>query len=202
MKNTVIFLDDDGVMSGNAGRAPQWQKLVGEYMVPRFGGTPEARAAANRKVHQNQLNRYARETHGHPDFDYNSYLRRGQLRWLTAMFEEVGMVPPPNAARLEIARAVQPWVCERVHCPLSGVPRAVRELGNLGYWLYAAFGREIRRPPGVSASHGNRGMLHQMLGTRPDQPPEGGTTGLCPQLLSLLPSLLRDGRPAQSDDAT
>lgn len=43
----VVFVDDGGVLNDNHLRAPQWRRLLGEYLVPRLGGTPEASATAN-----------------------------------------------------------------------------------------------------------------------------------------------------------
>ena len=45
-----LFIDDGGVMNDNARRAPQFARLVGKYMPPRLGGSPEAWAAANTEV--------------------------------------------------------------------------------------------------------------------------------------------------------
>ena len=44
----VLFLDDGGVISDNDVRAPQWQALAGDCLLPRPGGTPALWAEANR----------------------------------------------------------------------------------------------------------------------------------------------------------
>lgn len=36
----VLSLDDGGVMNDNARRAPQWRRLVGDFLIPRPGGRP------------------------------------------------------------------------------------------------------------------------------------------------------------------
>lgn len=38
----AIFIDDGGVMNDNAVRGPQWQRLIGEYLAPRLGGSGAA----------------------------------------------------------------------------------------------------------------------------------------------------------------
>ena len=43
----AIFLDDEGVLNDNSLRAPQWQRLISEFMVSRFGGDTEAWGEAN-----------------------------------------------------------------------------------------------------------------------------------------------------------
>ena len=78
-----IFLDDGDVMNDNAVRGPQWRELIGEFFVPRLGGTSEAWAAANLA------------TAGEVDERYFSRLDQGvsatdawldyQLEWLKAM---------------------------------------------------------------------------------------------------------------------
>ena len=54
-KITTIFLDDGGVMNDNSRRPEQWQRLIGEYCVPRLGGTMEQWAAANWEFVSNNL---------------------------------------------------------------------------------------------------------------------------------------------------
>ena len=46
----TIFLDDGGVLNDNSRRAPQWQRLVGEFLTPRLGGTRLDWANANAAV--------------------------------------------------------------------------------------------------------------------------------------------------------
>ena len=55
-----IFLDDGGVLNDNDRRAPQWQRLVGEFFVPRLGGTHQAWAEANRRTIASNLERMSR----------------------------------------------------------------------------------------------------------------------------------------------
>lgn len=51
----AVFLDDGGVMNGNALRAPQWRRMVGEYFPSRLGGDVAAWAAANREVLEREM---------------------------------------------------------------------------------------------------------------------------------------------------
>ena len=51
----AVFLDDGGVMNDNALRAPQWRRMVGEYLPSRLGGDAAAWAAANREVLEREM---------------------------------------------------------------------------------------------------------------------------------------------------
>ena len=77
--NPSIFLDDGGVMNDNALRGAQWQRLVGEFLAPRLGGDPEARAQANKVVAERMWRRYQEEVWGGQVDDYLSYPGPGPL---------------------------------------------------------------------------------------------------------------------------
>jgi hypothetical protein len=44
----VVFIDDGGVISANQRRAPERERLIGEYLSPRLGGAQEEWERANR----------------------------------------------------------------------------------------------------------------------------------------------------------
>lgn len=55
---TTIFLDDGGVMNDNERRSAEWRRLIGEFLSPRLGGTPEAWGEANGVVFERQWRRF------------------------------------------------------------------------------------------------------------------------------------------------
>ena len=55
---TTIFLDDGGVMNDNTLRGPEWQRLVGEYLSPRLGGSFQTWGDANQVIATREFKLY------------------------------------------------------------------------------------------------------------------------------------------------
>ena len=53
----ALFLDDGGVLNDNSLRAPEWLRLIGEFMPARMGGTSEQWARANQVVFPQRVGR-------------------------------------------------------------------------------------------------------------------------------------------------
>jgi len=133
----VVFLDDGGVLNDNERRAPEWRRLLGEYFVPRFGGTPEAWAAANTVVIDDQWRRWqelrARGEEVGPDW------WPAQSRpWLTGMFERVGIPVPADIEGT--ARASQLHVMRNIDCAYPDAAPAMRTMHERGVALHLASG--------------------------------------------------------------
>src|SRR5216117_915511 len=96
MANLAIFLDDGGVISDNARRGAQWQRLVGEFFAPRLGGAPDAWAAANRVVTDRlfEPSAWAARLAAAPDYTAFDHLYWGD--WIAGMCAIVGVALPPH----------------------------------------------------------------------------------------------------------
>jgi HAD superfamily hydrolase (TIGR01509 family) len=129
----AIFFDIYGVLMDPSALAPQWQRLVGEFLVPRLGGEPEAWGSANKYAADRMFARYRdpggtpRETHGR--------LRR---LWFREMCEHVGVATPKEAAAL--AEETNAWVSERLRASDEGTPEALRTLKGRGFTLFTSAG--------------------------------------------------------------
>jgi len=135
----VVFIDDGGVLNDNARRAPQWRRLLGEYLPPRLGGTPEAWAEANVGAAERSWARYVKRIQPGNSFAGIEAWRRADLgEWLVDMCRQVGVAPPPDPAAFAAATAV--WVPERVRSEIPGVVEAVRWLSSGGMTLHMASG--------------------------------------------------------------
>lgn len=144
----AVFLDAGGVLLDTTIMAPQWQRLLGDFLAPRLGGDPAAWGPANVYAAERMRARYRdpggtpRETHGR--------LRR---LWLREMCERVGILPPREASA--IADEAYAWVSERVTAPMPGVVELARALSGRGVRLFTSTGQpsiEIRARPRVGAS--------------------------------------------------
>lgn len=135
----VVFIDDGGVLNDNEARASQWRRLLGEYLAPRLGGTPEAWAAANVGAFERSWARYlaqvdAAGTRG----GIEGWIREDRRRWLVDMCEQVGVAAPPDPGMYAVA--VGAWVAERVRASIPGAVETVKWLHGRGLTLNTASG--------------------------------------------------------------
>src|SRR5205814_3301613 len=94
----VVFLDDGGVLNDNDRRAPEWRRLLGEFFAPRFGGTPEAWGEANQVVFDGIWRDWERVRASGAEVGPDWFPRQDH-RWLTGMFDRVGLPWPADIDR-------------------------------------------------------------------------------------------------------
>ena len=134
----VVFIDDGGVLNDNERRAPQWRRLLGEYLPPRLGGTSEAWAEANRPAFERSWARYLERVRTGSDRGIDEWTRADRAESLVDMCERVGVAPPPDPAAFAVETSA--WVSERVRAGIPGAADAVRELARRGLRLHTASG--------------------------------------------------------------
>ena len=135
----VVFIDDGGVLNDNHARAPQWRRLLGEYFVPRLGGTAEAWAAANASAFERSWARFvARLAEAGESGGVDRWVRGERARWLGDLCDQVGVPTPDDAESSAIGAST--WVSERVRSAIPGAADAVRTLAQRGIVLHTASG--------------------------------------------------------------
>lgn len=155
---TAVFLDIYGVLIDPSSLAPQWQRLVGEFLVPRLGGEPEAWGAANKYAAERMFARYRdpggtpRETHGR--------LRR---LWMREMCEHAGVATPKDAGRL--AEETNAWVSERLRGAFPGTEEALRDLKARGCDLFTSAGAVSQDVDAYLKGMGVRDLFEETYGT-------------------------------------
>jgi FMN phosphatase YigB (HAD superfamily) len=154
-----VFLDDGGVINDNALRAPQWRRLVGEFFVPRLGGTMEAWAEANREALQPAIEAFFRRVDAWQTLNttYVEEIRRYELDWLARMCAGAQVdLPASEEDCATLAREATDWIMPQVRADFPGGREAIQELADR-YGLYmassgASFELEASlRPLGVTA---------------------------------------------------
>jgi hypothetical protein len=140
MPELVILLDDGGVLNDNSVRASQWQRLVGEFFVPIFGGTPAAWAEANRLVAERLFEPAAWSALLDSAPDCASFERRYYCTWLGDMCQIIGLPRPPEEQCVELGAAAEAFVAPRVHSAFPGAVEAIRALQAAGFELHTASG--------------------------------------------------------------
>jgi len=151
----VVFFDDGGVMNDNRLRGIQWQKLVGEFFSPKFGGELHKWAEGNfefitRFIEEEMV---AIEKGTITDTDYLNHYSKFQSEWITSMFEFVGIEVPPKELHSKIYLEAINFITPNVKASFPGISEAIKNLHNLGFRISTA-----------SAEHSNelKGYLRGM----------------------------------------
>lgn len=159
----AIFLDDGGVLNDNALRPPQWQRLVGEFLAPRLGGSHRDWADANSVVADQVLNEFSLRADKNPEADYREHWDSYRESWLIGMCEKVG-VTVPAADILPLAGEAISYVTRRVHAAFPGVVDAIRQLRADGHRLYTASAENSAELEGYLEAMRVRGMFTELYG--------------------------------------
>jgi FMN phosphatase YigB (HAD superfamily) len=133
----AVFLDDGGVLNDNERRAPEWRRLLGEYFVPRLGGTLEAWAAANTIVIEDIWRDWQR-VQERGDAVGPEWWPAQDPRWLAGMCERVGVAIPADVEGT--ARASQLHVISNIQCAYPDAAPAMRAMHASGLALHLASG--------------------------------------------------------------
>ena len=134
----ALFLDDGGVLNDNALRAPEWLRLIAEFMPGRLGGTAEQWADANQQLFPRlweQLKQQLADFASHSEFQ-----RVHALSWMGEMCSFVGVKTPSENDSIALHGELCIFVGERADCAIEGSTDAVASLHGAGYRLFTASG--------------------------------------------------------------
>jgi len=142
-KDIHIFFDDGNVLNNNKIRGKQWQKLIGEFMIPLFGGNSEDWGAANAKIIKHFTNKgIPALIYEHKEKNYSQFIKWFREKWINDMFDYVGIDRPDHADYQRIYYEAAEYVDLRVRSAFPGVIDSVKTLYNDGFNLYTASGTE------------------------------------------------------------
>jgi len=157
-----IFIDDGGVMNDNSLRGPQWQRLVGEYLEPKLGGSRAAWAEANKTVVEREMARFGEVPSGK---SYLDFWREEELRWIREMCDLVEVdAPGTDEDCSRLSRATNSYVIAGVESAIPGAVDAIRSLHGMGYTLYTASGEYSLDLQGYLAAMGVRQLFERIYG--------------------------------------
>ncbi|MFW9818355.1 MAG: HAD family hydrolase, partial [Candidatus Thorarchaeota archaeon] len=138
-----IFFDDGNTLNDNKIRGRQWQRLIGEYFSPRYGGTPESWGEANLKL----IKDFGGD--GVPKLLYDNRNKTFKVfiewfieKWINEMFDFVGIKRPEKQLYKKIYYGASEYVASQVKSAFPGVKESIKELYHKGYNLYLASGSE------------------------------------------------------------
>jgi phosphoglycolate phosphatase-like HAD superfamily hydrolase len=131
-----LFIDNGGVITDNSKLAGHYLRLVGEFLVPRLGGTAEGWAEANRAmfpgVRERSVNRLKE------NIDVREEYKLWNIDWLRSMCPLVAVDAPSDDEQCAmLASEANIWILERGVEPFPGAPDALRLLAR-EYTLFTA----------------------------------------------------------------
>jgi HAD superfamily hydrolase (TIGR01509 family) len=164
MARPAVFLDDGGVMNDNNVRGPQWQRLVGEFLAPRLGGSPEKWAHANRDFTLTLFVPGAWQARLLASPDYSSFERSYYHDWLAGMCPLVGVPVPSEDDSIALAREAGAWIIPRIRSAFPGAVEAIRLLHGKGYALHTASGESYADLDAYLQGMGVRACFDRLYG--------------------------------------
>lgn len=138
----AVFFDDGGVMNDNRIRGVQYQKLVGEYFTPKFGGEPYLWAEGNFNFVKEIMREYTEAICDSRDIDYKTYHMNFVKRWIEEMFNYVGVELPAKSEYIQIYQEAIEYITPNIRSSYPGVVDAIKKLKRFGFKLYTASGED------------------------------------------------------------
>jgi len=149
-------------MNDNALRAPQWRKLLGDFLPPLLGGTAGQWAEANRVTFpllwadiSSRLASFA---------SHEEYQREYDLAWIRGMCEFVGVPAPGEARCREIATAAARFITSRARSDYPDAVPSVLALHRAGFELHTASGTRSWELEGILTAMGVRDCFGHLFG--------------------------------------
>ncbi|MFX0101217.1 MAG: HAD hydrolase-like protein [Candidatus Hodarchaeota archaeon] len=150
-------------MNDNAKRAPQWQKLVAEYFIPRFGGTPERWAEANFITLEREIKKAREALEGSYKGTYEEYHEEQQHAWIKNMFSLMNIEIPSKEECISLEQEAFAWITPRVRAAYPKVIETIKSLSN-DYTLCTASGEHSTQLDGHLTGMGVRECFHRLYG--------------------------------------
>jgi HAD superfamily hydrolase (TIGR01509 family) len=138
----TLFVDKGGVLIDSTDDlGPQWRRLIGEFLSPRLGGTPEAWGEANRPAFQRHLERQRAAMAKGGRADIRGFFAKDVRLWFLDMCETMRVPRPADEDAERIAAETVSYVKARleIHAPQRGL-RELRALRERGVILHMASG--------------------------------------------------------------
>ncbi|HKY51616.1 MAG TPA: HAD family hydrolase [Candidatus Limnocylindria bacterium] len=142
MRIDTLFVDKGGVLVDNRDDlAPQWRRLIGEFLSPRLGGTAAAWGDANVPAFHRQVERWQAAMRRGGPADIRGFFANDAPVWLRDMCDAMAIAPPPEADAVRLASETVSYIKAHlvVRVPRRGLD-ALRALRARGVVLHVASG--------------------------------------------------------------
>ena len=161
MARRTLLLDHHGVISDGERMPVEWQRLLGDFLIPRYGHTPREWADANGIALERSIKRQqaARERVLAEEF------RRADLtEWMRDMLRAVGAPELPDGGAAALAFEAIEYVVPRTRATMPGAADTLRSLHERGFTLYTASGDHSQSLNGYLTGAGVRSLFHETYG--------------------------------------
>lgn len=138
----TIFVDKGGVLIDNADDlGPQWRRLIGEFLSPRLGGSPQSWGEANVPAFRRQMERWRAAMARRGPADIRGFFAGDARLWFLDMCDAMGVPRPANDDAERIAAETVSYVNAHleIRAPQRGL-KALRALRQRGVMLHVASG--------------------------------------------------------------
>ncbi|MFW9829500.1 MAG: HAD family hydrolase [Candidatus Thorarchaeota archaeon] len=138
-----IFFDDGNTLNDNKARGKQWERLIGKYLSPKFGGAPEIWAKANILLTKDFGGKdVPKLLYENREKSHEEFITWFIEKWINEMFDFVGIERPEKKLYKEIYYGASNFVAHRVKAVFPGVIESIKKLYNEGYTLCTSSGTE------------------------------------------------------------
>lgn len=117
----MLFFDDGGVLNDNQVRGKQWQKLIGEYFQPRYGGEKDNWTKANSFAVGIIIDFIDDIQKKKTKLSYKEYKEVEDRLWTEKMFEYLGIKAPPKDQYSKLIQEVNSWIMPQIRAAYPGV---------------------------------------------------------------------------------
>lgn len=138
----AVFFDDGGVMNDNRIRGLQFQKMVGDFFAPRFGGEPYKWAESNVNFIEEIVKEHTEVISSGVNVDYRTYHEDFVKRWIEEMFNYVEVKLPAISEYKRIYREAIEYITPNIRSAYPGVIDSIKKLKKLGFKIYTASGED------------------------------------------------------------
>jgi HAD superfamily hydrolase (TIGR01509 family) len=156
-----LLLDYHGVISDGEKLPREWRRLLDEFLMPRYGGTADAWANANRRAMARSLERTSAID---PTSYYDERRRADRVEWLREMLVHVGATPPGDPELDAIALEAIAYVVPRTRATVPHAAETLRTLRARGFQLYTASGDHSHNLDGYLRGLGVRDLFREIYG--------------------------------------
>jgi HAD superfamily hydrolase (TIGR01509 family) len=137
----TLFVDKGGVLVNNDTLSAQYRRLLGEFLAPRLGRTPDTWSAANVPAFERQLSRWkSAATASAGPADVAGWFNGDARAWLWDMCDEAGVPRPPAPEADRVARDALRYVREHLAIEVPRVIGMLRALRERGLRMHVASG--------------------------------------------------------------
>ncbi len=160
----AIFLDHGGVLYDHERMAPEWRRVIGEYLSTHFGGEAARWGNANHEAFARWFETYTSRAPLVRGQALRALLREIDGTWLQDLFRINRQPIPQQAAAAQIARALLDWGAPRIEAAFPAAAEAVRTLRRAGFRLFLASASDASTLEGYLEGMGIRDCIERPYG--------------------------------------